>query len=358
MTDKKPKSSAAFWLGCLAVCFVFALLVVGGTMLWMLRRENTRPDVVAPVPAGWRDSIRAWGRVPAEAVALAPPRTDSGNAAELLHELPRSSWPWITLRKLELGRPLDAEDSQVVARVRVDTTIDIVARAARMRSYAATAPVLERSLQRNALFDVAIPSLWAMPDARSRADLLAVRARLRAAGGQSAAALDDFRAVLGLDVMIMERSPSWSGVREARRNIGRTARALADLVAVRRDTATAHAVARLVAAVGDDRGGMGWLWFRLAQHPDSAFAAVADTTLPFGFRAQILLDAAMGSFQRSATRAILGPDRATVRRVRSFEASSDRELAAVALAADSVLVRVDRVGYWRRLRALLKAAEH
>lgn len=357
MNAPHKKSSAAFWLGCVGCGFFIALIVVGGTMLWMLRRESRGPDRMALIPAGWRDSVLAWGTVPAEARRLAPPRTDTGNAAQFLHETPDGPWPWITLRRLELGRPLEASDSAVLVRVMTDPTLDGVARAARMRRFAVTAMALATEGQRDRLFGTTVPSLWVTPYATVRSDLLALRARQRAARGQRAAAMEDLRAVLGLGVMMVERNPSWAGLLVGRRLIARTANAMTALAATQGDTATQHAAARVASWAETERRGMAWMWFGFAMHPDSAFAAAADSALPFGFRAQMLLDAALASYQSSPTRAILGPDAATLRRVRTFAASPDPELAAVAVAADSALTSIRRIGRWTRLRTVLRAAE-
>ena len=354
--DAKQRSSMLFWLGCASASLIILLVAVGITMMIMLRRNLAPTAATGRDPAllaNWRANLRADRAAPPEAALLAPPRTDSGNAAAQLGSLPNARRYQVAYMRMMRHQSADSADPGVSAALLRDTMLDRVAAAARMKDYLAATRMLADTAQSAVLFGVRIPLFFGSFSRVRAVEMLIARGYARAAAGRQDQARGDYRAAIGLGLMMIARDPSLIASAQGARLVGDAASRLGEITP-RRDTATARAAERLVqwsTRVGNDARGMTFAF----GVPDSLLAGATDTTLPFPLRAEAVSGGAFGSLMRGPWSVYRGPTRATFRIVRAVEQDPDRELAAIALAIDTALARVDRVGGWTRLRWYMRA---
>jgi len=297
----------------------------------------------------WRAHLRAAVALPPEAALLAPARTVPGNAAAVLWRSPTTRA--VTAERMVRGIPLTAEDSVALAAALRDTALDAVRRAATMRDYDPTLLALRDSGAGGEIFGVPLPSL--LGRVRGASEELLLRGVGRARQGCLADARADLEAVIGIGLMRFAREPTTQGALAGARSAALAATVLASLAP--RDTLTSHAAARLEVWLANYASGLrgAWGdWFGLFSNTDSSLAAVSDTSLPFPIRAEGLFSGSIGSVVQGPWSAWLGPRRSVVRAVRAAEHSSDPDLAMLAVAADTALARIGRVGAWRRLHYL------
>lgn len=337
-------------LGCASVTFVVVLVGVAVLMFAMLRREREQH---VPLPRSWRDDLRAYATHPPEAARLRLPRTDSGAAATLLFGRRAGASRGATVMRLARGMPLDSLDRERLAQAAGDTTIDVAHRAARRQAWGVVGLMLADTTQVGRFWNVTVPEIYTRSGVTHAVNGLILRGYVRARSGRFDAAREDFRAAISLGLMMHEREPSMAGANAALGLVRSAARLLAES-AERRDTALAGAARRLAAWTDERIPTFSNLWRPLYENPDSARAAIADTTLPFPFRAEALYLGTIGEVFRDAWRMFRGPSGDAYRTVRAFQSSPDTELAALALAADSGLARIDRIGGIRRIRGLTR----
>jgi hypothetical protein len=336
------------WLGCSLSVFLLLLIVVGVVLFRMARRPAGEQGAV--LPADWRGRLRAGVTLPREASQLAPPRTDSGNAAAVLFGMPdRLTRSRVVLERIERGQELGADDAALLREAQRDSTLDALVAAARMRSYAAVPLLLQDTVGPSRLYGVRLASLFPNGTAGSTVDLLTVRGYARYRAGQRAAALRDIQAAIGLGLMRYQREPSWSGSRRGLQSTGAAAAVLARLLE-RADTGTAGAARRLAEWARTRYEADLSAWRGLFAAPDSGLAALVDTLMPFPVRATMLYEGSLYWTTANPWRAFRGPPAAVWRRVHAYAESPDPDLRLLAAAADSALTRIERVGRWNRLR--------
>ena len=295
--------------------------------------------------------LRAQAAVPEEVRRLAPPRTDSGNAAALLYGA-RLVGRAATLNRVVLERPLISDDSAIIRAALADTMLERALRAARLRAYRVVPLMLaDTGRMGYTMWRVRTPNLFPSRGMNSLLEGLTLRGYERLRRGQAAGAAD-LRAAIGVGLMMYEREPTTWGSASGLRAVQRAATLLAR--AARRDTALAGAAARAAEWADRRNGALMNASRSLALQFDSALAAVVDTSLPFSVRAEMLYYGSIGEVFAGPWRAFAGPSGAAWRRVRAYQQHPDPDFVAVAQAADTVLTRIERVGRWARLRGLLR----
>lgn len=342
----KSRRKLVLLLGCASLTFVLVLIAVAVVMFTMLRRE--RREFTA-LPGNWREELRAHRALPSEAELLRLPRSDSGDAAALLPIRRGGPSRSATVMRMARGMALDSSDRSRLAQAMTDTLVDAALRAARMTSYRIVPVMLADTTQSSRFWNVRVPEIYTRGGVTHAANGLILRGYARVRAGRADAAREDLRGAISLGLLMHAREPTMAGA-NAGLNLVRTAcRILAD-AAGRRDTATANAARRLAAWTAERTDAFSNLWRAIYTNHDSARAAIADTTLPFGFRAEALYLGTIGEVFQDAWRMFWGPSRHAYRTVRTYQSSPDPDLAALALAADSALRQIDRVGGFQRIR--------
>jgi len=355
MTTPSPatKRKLLLWLGCSVGLFLVLLVAVGVVLFQMARRQPG--DRGATLPANWRGVLRAGAVLPPEAALFAPARTDSGNAAALLLRFREYYGTRATVQRLERGIELSRDDSAALRQAARDTALDALLGAARMMRYSVTPLLLADTTRGGSLFGVRIASLFPHVAAGAKLDALTLRGHSRFGAGQRAAARRDLEAAIGLGLMRYQREPTWGGSRRGLLSVIGAAATLARGLE-RSDTATAAAARRLAEWARTRYDADVGAWRGLFATPDSGLAALVDTTLPFPVRATALYDGSLYWTVANPWRAFRGPPAAVWRRVHAYADSPDPDLAALAVAADSALTRIGRVGRWQRVRRWYREA--
>jgi hypothetical protein len=343
----KSRRKLVLLLGCASLTFMLVLIGVAVLMFTMLRRE--RREFVA-LPGSWRDDLRAFAALPSEAELLRLPRTDSGDAAALLPARRGGPSRSATVMRIGRGMALDSTDRNRLAQATTDTTVDLALRAARMSSYRIVPRLLADTPRQNQFWGVPVPEIYTRGGVIHAANGLILRGYQRARTGRADAAREDLRGAISLGLLMHQREPTMAGASSGLNLVRTASRVLADVA--RRDTTTAEAARRLGAWAEQRSSAFSNLWRAVYANPDSARAAIADTTLPFGFRAEVLYLGTIGEVFRDAWRMFWGPSRDAYRTVRAYQSSPDPDLAALALAADSALRQIDRVGGFQRIRGM------
>lgn len=326
---------------------MLVLIAVAVLMFTMLRREGR--EFIA-LPGSWREDLRAHRSLPAEAELLRLPRTDGGDAAALLPIGRGTPARSATVRRISRGMALDSSDRNRLAQATTDTMVDAALRAARMTSYRIVPIMLADTTQAGRFWNVRVPEIYARGGVVHAANGLILRGYQRARAGRAEAAREDLRGAISVGLLMHQREPTMAGS-NAGLNLVRTACGiLADVAG--RDTATAHAARRLAAWAAERTETFSNMWRAIYTNHDSARAALPDTTLPFGFRAEALYLGTIGEVFQDAWRMLWGPSRGAYRTVRAYQSSPDPDLAALALAADSALHQIDRVGGFQRIRGM------
>ncbi len=349
--SKGNRSSLLFWLGCASVALILLLVAVGITMMIMLRRSTMQANSPGPgrpsLDANWRTTLRADRAVPADAARFAPARTDSGNAAVALRQvnLPmpyRVSYTRLA-RRME---PDSAERAQMAALLR-DSTANRALAAARMDRFDIVPLILADTMNRFQLFGVSMPAFYYWDAGYRAVELLLARGVTRERAGRIEQAREDYRAALGLGLMMFAREPSVAGSGSGLRFI---ADASASLKAIAgRDTAAANAADRLGAWAQRVRNDQYRIMAALGRTPDSLYATVSDTTLPFPVRADAVHSTAVAWINQGMWSIFRGPKSAVLDVLRSAEHDADPDIAQLALTYDSMVVRMDRVGGFTRV---------
>lgn len=345
-----------FLLGCSLVFFLVLLAAVGIIMFSRLRATQRRgqPQRTA-LPADWRERVRAAGRVPAAALGLATPRSDSGNAAAVLYG-PRPIGTGnrsATIMRLSRDQQLSPDDSAAVRRTATDTTLDLALRAARMTEYRVVPLMVADTVRGGGFLGMRTPSFFPSLGASSALEGLTLRGYDRMRRGRAAQGEQDLRAAIGLGLMMSGREPTTWGARRGLRAVSYAATLYARGLP-RRDS-TRAAEARAVATWAEEAAGaLVNTAVRMGSAPETVLVALVDTTLPFPFRAELLYDGLLGYTFRSPWRVFAGPGGAVWRRVHAFEQHPDADLAAIATATDSVLTQFERIGRFRRVRLMMR----
>lgn len=354
--DKKKQRSLLLGLGCAISLFFVVLLVIGVAMYWMVRQPAaTGRELVegSRLPPQWRERVRAEREPPDEALRLAPPRSDSGNAAEVLYARGPVRGRNATVVRLVRNLPFSADDSAVLRQARSDSTLERGLRAARMRTFSVVPMLVSDTANDMRMFWARIPqpSTPLLRGAGTMADGLILRGWERARRGQRAAGAADLGAAIGIGLMMYEREPATFGAVRGVRVVEHAARLLG---AVARDTATAGAALRVAAWAERRQRALRDAQLVLFVEPDSSLAAVTDTTLPFPVRAHALYWGGLQTMRKNPWRAFRGPTDALWRRAKAYEVHHDPDFAALGLALDTALTRIERVGRWRRARLFLR----
>lgn len=344
----KSRRKLVLLLGCASLTFMLVLIGVAVLMFAMLRRE--RREFVA-LPGDWREDLRAHAALPSEADVLRLPRVESGDAAALLPVRRGGPTRSATVMRIGRGMALDSSDRSRLAQATTDTMVDAALRAARMPSYRIVPVMLADTTQSSRFWNVRVPEIYTRGGVIHAANGLILRGYQRARAGRVDAAIEDLRGAISLGLLMHQREPTMAGANGGL-NLVRTACGILADAAGRRDTTIANAARRLAAWAGERTAVFTNMWRAIYANPDSARAAIADTTLPFGFRAEVLYLGTIGEVFRDAWRMFWGPSRGAYRTVRAYQASPDPDLAALAHAADSALRQIDRVGGFERIRGM------
>ena len=272
---------------------VAPLVVVGSVTYWAADRVVVKPlrEALAEAPPGWMDSIRTIAPLPAAVSALVLPRTEDGDAAALV-QLATAGTTWspnddveTAYQRMRDGEEATSADSAVWLAIAADTVLDRLVAAARhtrwngmdlMLRYGDVGPGED-------LFE-----LRALPyrELLAAGHQLAIRARIRLAGGDRQVALEDLQTIMGLGEHMARRHPG--GVWVGSKLVSIAAKELGHYAQVVGDAALADA-AGLAQAWADADADAVVSWFALGAEPDSALALVHDPTLPLGRRCSMLL---------------------------------------------------------------------
>ena len=335
----------------IGLSIVLLIVVAGlGALYVILTRAADEQQAAAlrRAPAGWRDSVRYYATVPADAAALAVARTADVNGDELLWDtvppLRASGAASAVIDRMARGMNVSATDTALARDAATDTALRRVAAMARARRWESLTLALARADTASAHNILMLP-LPRYSRVRDGARALLVRARFHLAAGRTAPARDDVALALSVGDWMARREPTVLGFIVGRVIIHRSAVVLEAVAAAERDTATAARAARL-AAWSERRN----VQFRPATAvPDSALALANDTALALGWRAEAVSAAVLGSLSRPSG-VLFGPPRRLRRAVAALDGRGDADLARLIRINAATAEWLDDLGPRERLR--------
>lgn len=298
---------------------------------WIVDRglKGAAESATRRAPAGWMDSIRWSARLAPEALALALPRSEDGNAAAMLLSTDSGN-TWAAPDHLTeaynaqtAGRQLTGDEAAARRAILADTSLDRFVRAAKQGRWESLDIAISRSDTAVAhnVFIMAIPRFG---NTRAVAYGLAIRSRMRLERGDRAAALEDARAAIGLGELMARREPWLIGHLVGRALIRIGAAELAHYGAATRDSALARQAAALEAWA---KGRPGRLYTALAASPDSALIIAHDTSLALGWRAEAMFSLLRVYRARSI---LFGPSDQVIEQLDALSRDSDPDFARLA----------------------------
>jgi len=281
--------------GCVAV-----LAAIFGSALYGFFEFRAASQLRADLeraPAGWSDSLRAYGKSP-DLAGLVAARTETGDGAADAHDTSRA-WrlPGIeTAYRAMTGGSEGATsvDSAIWMQVDQDTGLERFVRLARRREWRALDAVLAGAgdgVRRNVLA-MPVPKYG---DLRNACRALVVRAVLRVNRGDQAGARADLGAAVAIGEQMFRREPSLMGSIIGRSIVGSGANGWLHFARTVHDTT----LAVRARAVRD------WAGVRpafvselLLAASDTALSLARDTTLTLGMRSEALGDILLGYLVR------------------------------------------------------------
>jgi hypothetical protein len=327
-------------LGCVVV--LIALGVAGLLTVWQLRANLMMEREQREAPAGWADSLRAYGRIP-DLGDLVPAATDSGDGAWAVYDTARA-WRVVGVerayRALIGAMPADAADSALWRRIATDTALDAFAGAARSVSWHATDRVLTSApaaARRNVML---LPEPKYSP-VRDAARALVVRGLMRLERGDRAGARADLAAATGLGSQMLRHEPGYLGFLVGRATLASGLHGWSVYATKTRDSTLGAQVEGFRSQFGGRPGATSGL---LMVETDTAISIARDSSLAPGLRLFAVWQMLSASALRP-TGLLFGPPRRARACIRELAHDPDRDIARLAEIADRTAGRMNAFGF-------------
>ena len=334
-------------LGCVVVLACFGIGVV--VAVWEVRANLSRDRERHEAPAGWTDSLRAFGRLP-DLAGLVPATTDTGDGAWVVYDSARA-WRVAGIEHAYRARigamAPDASDSAMWRAIWSDTTLDAFAGAARAASWRATDRMLAMApaaAQRN-LLQLPTPRFNGVRDA---ARALVIRGLMRQQHGNRDGARADLAAATGLGFQMIRREPGYLGFLVGRATLASGLHGWLAYATAAHDSALAMRAEGLRAAYGGRPMVGGYL---LMDEPDSAIAIMQGGDLAPGLRL-FALEQTLASSTLRPTGILFGPPRRVRAAIRGLTQDPDPNVARMAAIADRTAARMNAFGLVGLLREM------
>ena len=324
------------------------LLVAAALVLWGLDAlaRMRRRMIVRAMPAGWVEIIGARARMPAAALALALPRTDSGDGAGTMDLALRGIWKLMPLDSAyERARSgaTTARDTMIWNQLPGDSVLDLWVRAARRSRWDGLDRMLARS-GAGASSDLFLLRSADYGNVVRAMETLALRGWVRSDRGDVAGSRADLRAVVGVGEQLLRHEPSLQGFLAGRAAVHAGAQGLHHLAEVTRDSALAR---RADEAAQWSEPSTAQSYAILPAAPDSALAFARDTSLALGWRVAALRATIEGPLAMPFTRLFGLPARvpSDLDRLASADAG---DLGRLAQIAATTARAIDHLAPWTR----------